>query len=360
EIQIKKSRGKSTVRNLLAMDAESKKRYMQHALALAEEAYENQEVPVGCVFVYKEEIIGSGRNRTNETFNGTRHAELEAIDAILSNDKYTKDVFRECVLYVTVEPCIMCAYALRQLGERHKQDHLLIKYNTPSARKPAAVVDPAEPEKVQSVLDEHDVNLKHLITTHHHRDHSNGNKDFIRKYPGLKVYGGDNRIPGMNHKVEDGEVLKVGDISIKALHTPGHTTGSFSFYLTDKEEKAVFTGDALFIGGCGKFFEGTAADMYNSLIKTLGSLPPSTKVYCGHEYTANNLKFAATVDPHNQVLENKISIVSNQQCTIPSTIGDELKFNPFMRVHEEAIKNATGKSDPVEVMGILREMKDNF
>ncbi|CAG8592882.1 1827_t:CDS:2 [Paraglomus brasilianum] len=102
-----------------SMSAESEKRYMQHALALAEEAYENQEVPVGCVFVCGEEIIGSGRNRTNETFNGTRHAELEAIDAILSNDKYTKDVFRECVLYVTVEPCVMCAYALRQLGIKH-------------------------------------------------------------------------------------------------------------------------------------------------------------------------------------------------------------------------------------------------
>jgi len=100
--------------------------------------------------------------------------------------------------------------------------------------------------------------------------------------------------------------------------------------------------------------------VYNSLINTLASLPPSTKVYCGHEYTASNLKFAASVDPDNQVLKDKVSIVSNQQYTVPSTIGDELKFNPFMRVHEEAIKKATGKSDPVEVMGILREMKNSF
>ncbi|KAG9291023.1 hypothetical protein G9A89_012895 [Geosiphon pyriformis] len=89
--------------------------YMYRALALAQEAYDNREVPVGCVFVYNDEIIGVGRNRTNEAFNGTRHAEFEAIDAILADSRYLSNIFHECVLYVTVEPCVMCAYALRQL-----------------------------------------------------------------------------------------------------------------------------------------------------------------------------------------------------------------------------------------------------
>jgi len=94
-------------------------KYMQEALNLAQEAYDNHEIPVGCIFVLDDKIIGSGRNRTNETLNGTRHAEFEAIDLILSSGEYTSEVFQQCVLYVTVEPCVMCAYALRQLRIKH-------------------------------------------------------------------------------------------------------------------------------------------------------------------------------------------------------------------------------------------------
>ncbi|CAG8489681.1 7809_t:CDS:1 [Acaulospora colombiana] len=100
--------------------------------------------------------------------------------------------------------------------------------------------------------------------------------------------------------------------------------------------------------------------MYNSLIVVLGSLPDDTKVYCGHEYTASNLKFAASVEPENEALQEKIKWASQQRQTIPSTIGDERNFNPFMRVGEDSLKKATGKEDPIEVMGTLREMKNNF
>lgn len=224
----------------------------------------------------------------------------------------------------------------------------------------AAVVDPAEPEKVIPVVEQHDVNLKHLITTHHHTDHSGGNERLVSQCPDLTVYGGDDRIPALNHAVEDGEEFKIGNISVKALSTICHTTGSVSFYLQDENDKAVFTGDTLFIGGCGKFFEGTAEQMYNSLINVLGSLPKDTKVYCGHEYTASNLRFAASVEPENEALNEKIKWVSQQQQTVPSTIGDELEFNPFMRVNVDSVRKAAGKEDPVEVMGALREMKNNF
>ncbi|CAG8652410.1 6332_t:CDS:2, partial [Acaulospora morrowiae] len=210
----------------------------------------------------------------------------------------------------------------------------------------AAVVDPVEPEKVLPIVKQHGVNLKHLITTHHHSDHSGGNEKLVSQHPGLTVYGGDNRIPALNYTVKDGEEFKIGNISVKALFTICHTTGSVSFYFNDKDDKAVFTGDTLFIGGCGRFFEGTAAQMHNSLINVLGSLPKDTKVYCGHEYTASNLKFALSIEPENLALKEKFEWVSQHTQTVPSTIGDEFEFNPFMRVNVHSVRKATGEEDP--------------
>ncbi|KAG9291046.1 hypothetical protein G9A89_012918 [Geosiphon pyriformis] len=224
----------------------------------------------------------------------------------------------------------------------------------------AAVVDPVEPEKVLSVVKSENLELKHLITTHHHWDHSGGNEKVFKAVPGIAVYGGDERIPSLTRKVRDGEEFKIGNITARALYTPCHTTGSVSFFLEDDDDKAVFTGDTLFIGGCGKFFEGSGADMHNSLNRVLGSLPPETKVYCGHEYTASNLRFAASVDPDNKVLKEKIAWVAEHKQTVPSTIGDEKKFNPFMRVDTDVIKQATGKEDPAEIMTVLRELKNKF
>ncbi|GBB88432.1 hypothetical protein RclHR1_00150028 [Rhizophagus clarus] len=224
----------------------------------------------------------------------------------------------------------------------------------------AAVVDPVEPEKVLKVANEQGVNLKHLITTHHHDDHSGGNTNLVKEKPDLIVYGGDNRIPSVTNIVKDNEEFKIGQIDVKALFTICHTSASVSFYLQDKNDRAVFTGDTLFIGGCGRFFEGTAEQMHNSLNNILAKLPKDTKVYCGHEYTKSNLKFAASVEPDNEFLQQKIQWANENERTVPSTIGDELNFNPFMRVDKESIKKATGKQDPVEVMAALREMKNKF
>ncbi|EXX72543.1 hydroxyacylglutathione hydrolase, mitochondrial isoform X1 [Rhizophagus irregularis DAOM 181602=DAOM 197198] len=224
----------------------------------------------------------------------------------------------------------------------------------------AAVVDPAEPEKVLEVVKNQGVNLKHLITTHHHVDHSGGNTKLVDEKPDLIVYGGDDRIPSVNKIVKDNEEFKIGQIDVKALFTICHTSGSVSFYLQDENDKAVFTGDTLFIGGCGRFFEGTAEQMHNSLNNILAKLPKDTKVYCGHEYTKSNLKFAASVEPDNEFLKQKIQWANENERTVPSTIGDELEFNPFMRVDKESIKKATSKQSPVEVMAALRELKNKF
>ncbi|CAG8657394.1 1381_t:CDS:2, partial [Ambispora leptoticha] len=238
------------------------------------------------------------------------------------------------------------------------------------------VVDDAtkeEPTKVLEISNAEGVTIKHLLTTHHHPDHSGGNTEFVKQKPGIKVYGGDDRIPEITEKLTHEQEFKIGNnINVRTLHTPCHTTGSISYYLTDisdDNQKAVFTGDTLFIGGCGRFFEGTGQDMHTSLNQILGSLPPETKVYCGHEYTESNLQFALSVDPNNQALKNKISWVESggfgsikdrPVVTVPSTIGGEKDFNPFMRVDSDAIKKAVQEEDPVETISKLRELKNNF
>nr|CAD1828898.1 unnamed protein product [Ananas comosus var. bracteatus] len=204
----------------------------------------------------------------------------------------------------------------------------------------AAAVDPVEPEKVLRSAAEIGADLKFVLTTHHHWDHAGGNEKIRMLVPGIKVYGGSiDNVKGCTNKVDNGDKLTLGsDTSILCLHTPCHTKGHISYYVTGKaeEDPAVFTGDTLFIAGCGKFFEGTAEQMYQSLCVTLGSLPKPTRVYCGHEYTEKNLRFALTVEPENEKISQKLSWAQHQRQdglpTIPSTIGEEFETNPFMRL----------------------------
>ncbi|KAF9930057.1 hypothetical protein FBU30_000894 [Linnemannia zychae] len=226
----------------------------------------------------------------------------------------------------------------------------------------AAVVDPVEPEKSLNILQHLNAKLTSVLVTHHHWDHTDGNVELLAKKPGLTVYGADARVPEINYVVKDQEELKVGSLSVKVLFTPCHTKGSVCYYIKEGNESAVFTGDTLFLSGCGRFFEGTAADMYNSLLNVLAVLPVETKVYCGHEYTLNNLRFAHHVEPSNPHVTQKLQIVSNQstRMTIPGTIGEELLMNPFLRVNEPSLQEFTGKTDPIDVMHDLRKSKDNF
>ncbi|XP_004558407.3 hydroxyacylglutathione hydrolase, mitochondrial isoform X1 [Maylandia zebra] len=231
----------------------------------------------------------------------------------------------------------------------------------------AAVVDPVEPIKVVEAVRKHGVKLTTVLTTHHHWDHAGGNEKMLKLMPGLKVYGGDDRVDAITKKVSHSNAFKVGSLHVKCLSTPCHTTGHICYYVTKEnstEPPAVFTGDTLFVAGCGKFFEGTAEQMHKALIEILGRLPPETRVYCGHEYTVNNLKFARHVEPHNEVIQKKLAWAkekcSNGEPTIPSTLADEFTFNPFMRVKEPSVQEHVKQTDPIETMRSLRKEKDNF
>lgn len=240
--------------------------------------------------------------------------------------------------------------------------YLLIDEDT----KQCAVVDPVEPAKVQAALKEENVQLTTVLTTHHHWDHAGGNEKLIEAVGSKVVVGGDERIGALTRKVSHGDELKIGSLNVKCLYTPCHTSGHICYFVTGPSgsQPAVFTGDTLFVAGCGKFFEGTPGQMYTALVEILATLPPETKVYCGHEYTVSNFKFAATVEPNNSELTARMDLAqkqrNNKEPTIPSTIGDELSFNPFMRVREASVQQHTGQSDPVKVMGTLRSAKDNF
>uniref|UniRef100_A0A803V9D2 Hydroxyacylglutathione hydrolase, mitochondrial n=1 Tax=Ficedula albicollis TaxID=59894 RepID=A0A803V9D2_FICAL len=184
--------------------------------------------------------------------------------------------------------------------------YLLIDQDT----REAAIVDPVQPQKVLDAVKKHGVKLTTVLTTHHHWDHAGGNEKLVKMEPGLHVYGGDSRVGALTQRVSHLTALKVGSLSVKCLSTPCHTSGHICYYVTkpnSSEPPAVFTGDTLFVAGCGKFFEGTPDEMYKALIEILGSLDPQTRVYCGHEYTINNLKFARHVEPSNPSIQEKLA-----------------------------------------------------
>jgi len=236
-----------------------------------------------------------------------------------------------------------------------------------------AVVDVGEAKKVQEAIKTINSNLKVecVLTTHHHWDHAGGNNDMKQLYPDLKIYGGDERVEGINKIVKNGDVIKIGDnLQVLVHFTPCHTKGHVLYELVDLSEKqarAIFTGDTLFIGGCGRFFEGTPDQMNYALNKVIKSLPNDTLVYCGHEYTEKNLKFALTVEPENKDLLNKYEWAKKQRDqklpTVPSTVAEEFTYNPFMRVDEPTVRTGLGlplTSDSDFVMGELRKTKDNW
>nr|XP_006637198.2 PREDICTED: hydroxyacylglutathione hydrolase, mitochondrial [Lepisosteus oculatus] len=241
--------------------------------------------------------------------------------------------------------------------------YLLIDEET----REAAIVDPVEPQKVVDAIKKHRVKLTTVLTTHHHWDHAGGNEKLVKLVSGLKVYGGDDRVGALSQKVTHYNTFKVGSLNVKCLFTPCHTSGHICYFVTkdgSTEPPAVFTGDTLFVAGCGKFFEGTADEMYKALIDVLGKLPPETRVYCGHEYTINNLKFAQHVEPKNEAIRKKLAwakeVYNKGEPTIPSTMAEEFTYNPFMRVREKAVQEHVGKSDPIPTMASLRKEKDGF
>ncbi|KAG8433310.1 hypothetical protein GDO86_017554 [Hymenochirus boettgeri] len=241
--------------------------------------------------------------------------------------------------------------------------YLLIDEET----KEAAIVDPVQPQKVVDSVKKHGVKLTSVLTTHHHWDHAGGNEKLVKMVSGLRVYGGDSRVGAVTQRVSHLTTFQVGSLHVKCLFTPCHTSGHICYYVTkpnSSEPPALFTGDTLFVAGCGKFFEGTAEEMYKALIEVLGRLPPETRVYCGHEYTINNLKFARHVEPNNDCIKQKLAWAKETydrgEPTIPSTLAEEFTYNPFMRVREKSVQQHAGKDNPISTMGAIRKEKDNF
>ena len=215
----------------------------------------------------------------------------------------------------------------------------------------ACVVDPSESLPIINFLKNKNIKLRYILNTHHHFDHVGGNQDLKKKF-GSTVVGykeDSSRIPGIDVELKNNQIWKAENFVAKIIHIPGHTSGHICFHFF--QEKIVFTGDTLFSLGCGRIFEGTYEEMFNSL-KIIKSLPEETKVYCGHEYTLNNSKFCIEYDSDNLNLKKKIQDikkkVENGSPTIPTTIKEELDCNIFLRT-----KN-------LESFSKLRDLKDNF
>jgi hydroxyacylglutathione hydrolase len=215
----------------------------------------------------------------------------------------------------------------------------------------ACVIDPSEADPVIEYLEGNKIELKFILNTHHHYDHVGGNQELKKKY-GASVIGykdDKERIPSIDILVKDQETWVYENFEAKIIHVPGHTLGHICLYFY--KEESVFTGDTLFSLGCGKIFEGTYSQMFDSLMK-LKKLPQNTKIFCGHEYTMQNSKFCIFHDANNQNLKNKVDDIEiklkNNLPTIPSTIKDELECNIFFR------------SNNIETFSKLRDLKDNF
>ena len=217
--------------------------------------------------------------------------------------------------------------------------------------KDCCVVDPGEAQPIIDEIEKKKLNLKFILNTHHHYDHIGGNSELKKKFSAKIVgfHGDLQRIPGIDISVKENDIWEEGNFKAKIIHTPGHTLGHICFYFFN--EKVIFTGDTLFSLGCGRIFEGTHMQMFNSLQK-LKTLPPETKIFCGHEYTLQNSLFCLSQDKNNNKLKKKIKDLKLKLnkgiASIPSTIQSENLLNIFL------------KTSSLEDFSKLRTLKDNF
>ena len=233
----------------------------------------------------------------------------------------------------------------------------------------AVVIDPADPDVVLDRVRQRGVDLRAIWNTHHHWDHTAGN-DKVLKGRALHVVGhasDKGRIPGFTQGVDDGDKVFVGELEAEILYTPGHTTGGICYLIAG----CLFTGDALFGGGCGRLFEGDAAMMHASLNTRLANVPDATKIYFGHEYTQKNLAFAAQFEPNNTALTERIretaALREAAQPSVPSTWLLEKQTNPFLRCDSAEIRRCLAQRDPdaeletpEQTFRLLRHLRDSF
>ncbi len=227
-----------------------------------------------------------------------------------------------------------------------------------------SIVDPSEFTACDRVINKYK-RLDFILNTHHHADHVGANLELKKKY-NSKILGSEldkDRIPGIDIFLKENQKQKIGNLEFKVIFIPGHTKGHIGFFFS--KEKIVFTGDTLFSLGCGRVFEGTHEEMFNSLNK-IKNLPTDTIIYCGHEYTKSNLNFCLKYDSKNNFLKEKKTDIqkklSSNQPTIPTTLSQEIRTNIFLRCNDPEIKHTLGlkNSSEVEVFSKLRDLKDSF
>jgi len=228
-----------------------------------------------------------------------------------------------------------------------------------------AVVDPAVTDEILALADKLGWRITHILNTHHHSDHIGGNLA-IKAATGCTIVGpahDPDRIPGMDVQVKDGDTYTLGAETAQVFFVPGHTRGHIAYWFKDSD--ALFCGDTMFSIGCGRLFEGTPQQMWTSLSR-LRELPPTTRIYCAHEYTASNVRFAVSVDPDNAALRAYEAEVKDKRArnipTVPSTLKLERAANPFLRADAADLQAAMGLAgrDAVDVFTEVRARKDNF
>ena len=235
-----------------------------------------------------------------------------------------------------------------------------------STNEGSIVVDPGESKEILNLIDSNKIDLKGVLITHHHYDHTNGLLDLTKKM-NLEVYG-PKKIEGINNIVKESDKFSLIGIDFEVIEIPGHTLDHIAFFSSNNKDPILFCGDTLFAGGCGRVFEGTFEQMFKSL-KKISNYPKETKIFCGHEYTLSNLKFALEVDEDNKQLEDEYinvkKLISSDIPSLPTNLNKELKLNPFLRCNEINIKNKVIDKfdiidDELEVFTALRKWKDNF
>jgi hydroxyacylglutathione hydrolase len=235
----------------------------------------------------------------------------------------------------------------------------------------SAIVDASEAAPVLAAVRAQGITPRDIWSTHHHHDHVGGNVEVARALGVKDVYGHvydreKGRIPGQTKAYDTGGEFHLGKLSIRTLHIPGHTLGAIAYVVSDAAETAAFTGDTLFCAGCGRLFEGTPAQMHASLTR-LAALGPEVKVYCGHEYTVGNLRFAKHLEPTNASLDRAAqranALRAEGRPTVPSTMADERETNPFLRTRSKEIRAALripADADDATALGAIRKAKDSF
>ena len=233
-----------------------------------------------------------------------------------------------------------------------------------------AVVDPGDAKPVHDYIEKTGFSISEVLITHHHWDHTGGLEELISDY-GCLAYGpSGGHIKGITNPLTDNEIFSVlGNFEFTAFSAPGHTNDQLSYFCNSTKKPILFSGDTLFYGGCGRLFEGTPEDMLFSMDR-YKELPSNTLVYCGHEYTESNLRFASTVEPQNKEIGKKIKEVQESRKlnnpSLPSIIETELKINPFLRCREQSVIRAAEDYSnkklfkTAEVLGEIRNWKDNF